>query len=75
MDMKDTFLEINKQVVIDQVKYQERTRVNNIMEQINFANSKMIQPLFMYKLKDEQDQIEVKAEQVREYIKGRYDPS
>jgi hypothetical protein len=69
------FREIDRQTLIDKIENDERARVNRIMEQIDFANFKMIKPLFMYKFKDEQDQIEATAESVQEFLLKRYDPS
>ena len=45
------------------------------MAQIDFANFEMIKPLFMYKFKDEQDQIEATAESVKEFLHKKLDPT
>jgi len=43
------------------------------MSEIEFSNHKLIKPLFLYKLKDEQDQIETALESARDHFSGRFD--
>lgn len=61
-------------MLVQNIKDDEFIKTLEILKELDFAESVVIQTLFEYKLKDEHDQLDLASEVAKEYHSGKLDP-